>query len=225
MTFYDKCKDRTKKLVHFSTIANQSYMNVVLLNDLQANKVDVLNISPAFYQSVRRACMQTLFIDIPKMFDKKGNNESTYNLFTKMKSQINQLESCVIEVQYFEHLDSKSSKTIKYQTLGEMLDDGLKLIEESRAEITRVEKLRHKYYAHLDLAVQNRIEELFIKNKISLADIEKLLTLNMNLLNMLYMYFFEKTVYPSITNANDLSYTVYCVEEYLNKYHQNGLGL
>ena len=52
--FYEKCKERITDYMNFSITANNSYMLIMMIRDLQGNKNDILNISPGFYHMVSR---------------------------------------------------------------------------------------------------------------------------------------------------------------------------
>lgn len=214
MTFYEKCKERTSRLMDFAINANQSYMMILIIRDLQANKNEIANISPAFYQSVFRACLQTLFIDVSKMFDNKKKNESTLNLLSDMQKNQTQLENIGVIANHFHHLGDRKSYPFNCDNLQDILDRCMLLIAQNEDDIKALRKLRNKYYAHLDREAQNDLDKLFRENKVSLAAIEKLLTLNVNILNTLYMYFNDSTVFPVISNHDDFKNTVWYVEKY-----------
>ena len=220
MTFYEKCQERTSRLMDFAINANQSYMTIMIIRDLQANKNEIANISPAFYQSVFRACLQTLFIDVSKMFDNKKKNESTLNLLSDMQENQAQLENIGVIANHFQHLGDMKSYPFSCDDLQAILEKCMQLIAQNEDGIKALRKLRNKYYAHLDRDSQNDLDKLFRENKVSLAAIERLLTLNINILNTLYMYFNNSTVFPVTTNNDDFNKTVWCIEQSDKLYHK-----
>ena len=60
--FYEKCKERITAYMEFTITANDSYMLIMMIRDLQVNKNDIINISPAFYKMVSRNSLQALFV-------------------------------------------------------------------------------------------------------------------------------------------------------------------
>ena len=220
MTFYEKCQERTSRLMDFAINANQSYMLILIIRDLQANKNEIANISPAFYQSVFRACLQILFIDVSKMFDDKKKNESTLNLLSDMQKNQAQLENIGVIANHFRHLGDMKSYPFSCDNLQDILYKCMQLIAQNEDDIKSLRKLRNKYYAHLDRDSQNDLDKLFRENKVSLAAIERLLTLSINILNTLYMYFNNSTVFPVTTNHDDFKKTVWFVEQYDELYHK-----
>ena len=58
------------------------------------------------------------------------------------------------------------------------------------------------------------MDRLFKEYSVSLVTLEKLLTLNVNICNALYMYFIGSTVMPVTVNHDDLKRTISCIEKY-----------
>jgi len=214
MTFEEKCKERASALMDFTIYANQSYMVILQLRDLQENQNEIINISPAFYQTVFRTCLNTLFIDVAKMFDGNDNNESIYVLLKNMKDNLHQLHKTPVSVLRYSHIDDSSPGCADYASVDEMVNDLLDMIKQCSSESFALRTLRNKYYAHADKNSQNDLDKLFKENTVSLATIEKLLTVNANACTALYQYFFDSTTYPLTLNWNDFEKTIRCVQKY-----------
>ena len=214
LCYYEKCKERVKNYMDFTIIANQSYMVIMMLRDLQANKNDIINISPAFYQTVFRNCMQALFVDISKMFDNDQKNISIVWLLKSINNNLELLDNHFVSVNEFQHLGDHSMIRVKFNSLKDLLSHYNNSIAECKNEIDSLTTLRNKFYAHLDVKAQNHLDKLFQENSVSLVAIEKLLTLNTNICNALYTYFVDATVFPLTGNHDDLYRTILCIEKY-----------
>ena len=212
--FNEKCKERVDKYIDFSIRANQSYIVIMMLRDLQASKNDIINISSAFYQTVFRNCMQSLFVDISKMFDNDPKNISIVGLLDIINNNLHLLDSRSISVNEFQHLSDRSAVCIRFCSLKELIDYCNDSIAKSKNEIDSLTTLRNKVFAHLDKNAQNHLGKLFQDNSVSLVVIEKLLTLNTNICNALYMYFSGTTFIPIMANYDDLYRSIDCIERY-----------
>lgn len=219
--FFKKCLKRTDNITDLAIDANQSYLLIMMLRDIQYYHNEIMNISPAFYHTVIRNTMQALFVDLAKMFDEDKRSESTYTLLKDISDNITQLENSAIVVNEFESLDSCTAKTKPFLTFEKMINHYLNLIEENKSDIDSIKKLRNKFYAHLDRISADKIVELFKKYEVSLATIGNLLVLNMNICNALNCYFHQKTVMPHMDGYDDYKRTISCLEKYKelsNKY-------
>ena len=220
--FSEKCKERVENYMDFTITANQSYMVIMMLRDLQANKNEIINISPAFYQTVFRNCMQALFVDISKMFDDNSKNLSIVWLMNIISSHMDLLDNRAVSVNVFQHLGDHSAEGVYFSSLEDLVNHYKESIENCKNDIESLMTLRNKFYAHLDRKAQNHLDKLFKDYSVSLVKIEKLLTLNVNISNALYMYFTDGTVFPLTTNYDDLYRTISCIEKYdvlSKKYH------
>ena len=212
--YNEKCKERVKNYMDFTIIANQSYMVIMMLRDLQENNNDIINISPAFYQTVFRNCMQALFVDISKMFDNDQKNISIVWLLNSINSNLDLLDNHSVSVNEFQHLGDRSAICVKFNSLKDLVSQYNYSITKCKNEIDSLTTLRNKFYVHLDIKAQNHLDKLFQDNSVSLVAIEKLLTLNTNICNALYMYFVDTTVFPLTVNHDDLYKTISCIEKY-----------
>jgi len=212
--FNEKCKERIKSYMGFTIMANQSYMVIVMLRDLQANKNEIINLSPAFYQIVFRNCMQALFVDISKMFDKDSKNMSIVSLLNIINDHLDLLDNRAVFVNEFQHLDDSSAKCFKFDSLIGLIKHCNDSIAKSKKEIDSLTTLRNKFYVHLDKKAQNHLDRLFNEYSVSLVTLEKLLTLNVNICNALHLYFVGSTVMPVTVNHDDLKRTISFIEKY-----------
>lgn len=224
-TFNEKCKERITNYMNFSITANDSYMVIMMIRDLQANKNDIINISPAFYKMVFRNSMQALFVDISKMFDNKSQNMSIVWLLNSIKDHLDLLDNRAVTVNVFQHLNDNYAVNISFNSLSELVNHYTDSIAKSNQDIKSLTILRNKFYAHMDKSAQNHLDSLFKENSVSLVTIEKLLILNVNICNALYMYFHGSTFMPLDYNHNDLYRTISCIEDYkkLSKKYSNYL--
>ena len=198
----------------FTITANQSYMVIMMLRDLQENKNEIINISPAFYQTVFRNCMQALFVDISKMFDNDSKNLSVVWLLNSINKHLDLLDNHAASVNEFQCLGDSAPACVQFGSLKELVNHCNDSIADYKNEIKSLTTLRNKFYAHLDKRAQNHLDRLFQDNSVSLVTIEKLLTLNANICNALYLYFVGNTVFPLTINHDDLYRTISCVEKY-----------
>ena len=154
-TFYEKCKERITKYMNFTITANQSYMVIMMLRDLQENKNEIINISPAFYQTVFRNCMQALFVDISKMFDDDSKNISIVWLLNSISSHLDLLDNRSVSVNEFQHLGDHSAKCVQFSSLKDLVSHYQESIAKCKDEIDSLITLRNKFYVHLDKKAQN----------------------------------------------------------------------
>ena len=212
--FYEKCKERITAYMEFTITANDSYMLIMMIRDLQVNKNDIINISPAFYKMVSRNSLQALFVDISKMFDNKSNNMSIVWLLNSLKKHLDLLDNRAVTVNEFQHLGDNFAGNVSFNSLTELINHYTDSIAKSEPEIKSLTTLRNKFYAHLDKSAQNHLDSLFKENSVSLVTIEKLLILNVNICNALYKYFFGSTFVPLDYNHDDLYRSIACIEKY-----------
>jgi ABC-type molybdate transport system permease subunit len=116
--FYEKCKERITDYMNFSITANNSYMLIMMIRDLQGNKNDILNISPGFYHMVSRNSMQALFVDISKMFDNDPKNMSIVWLLNSIKSHLDLLDNRAVNVSEYQHFNDNAYVIKLLQDLG-----------------------------------------------------------------------------------------------------------
>jgi hypothetical protein len=221
--FYEKCKERITNYMDFTITANNSYMLIMMIRDLQMNKNDIINISPAFYHMVSRNSMQALFVDISKMFDNDSQNMSIVWLLNSIKNNLDLLDNRVVNVSEYQHFNDNVYVNFSFNSLSELLNHYDDSIEKSEHDIKSLTILRNKFYGHLDKSAQNHLDSLFKDNSVSLLTIEKLLILNFNICNALHMYFNGGTFAPLDFNHNDLYKTISYIEKYkeLSKNYNN----
>lgn len=213
-TFYKKCKERCDRLMNIALHLNQTYMVLMQMRDLRLQKPKAFERSPAFYQTVFRNSTLTVFIEICKMYDANIESEGTYALLKKMSRSADQLESeRSIEANVFNELTDNRSKVVLYDDIEALLRDSSQQIDMQKDTLTRLRTLRDKYYAHYEIMTEEKLAGLLQNNRITYEDIKRLIVLNMNILNALYKYFFDATMYPLLSNYDDLKTTVYCVEQ------------
>lgn len=200
--------------MNFTIGVNQSYMTIMMLRDIQNNHNDVINISPVFYHTVIRCCIQSLFVDISKIFDKNDRNESITVLLNSIRDNLQQIDNHPVIINCFSSIDDKSPSSISFQSIEDLVNYVLDEIQKNQSDIDSVRNLRNKYYGHLDKSSQDGLKKLFKDNSVSLDIMEKLLILNTNICNALNVYFFDKTVIPLVINHDDLYYTISCLEKY-----------
>lgn len=212
MTFFEKCSQRTEHLFVFSKDVNQTYMVIVALRDTLKKHRKIINTSPNFYNSIFRSCMQSIFVDLSKIYYEKDfkNTESTLNFLNKLKNNLGQLNNNPISVNLATHIEiNKGNFTEKkFINLNEMIDYFLEQIKNYKSSITAVHNLRNKYFAHLDLSSLNDLDKLFKENGVSLNTVEELLNLNANICVALYKFFKGIDAYPLALNHNDYFNTV-----------------
>ncbi len=223
--FYEKCKERITDYMNFSITANNSYMLIMMIRDLQKNKNDIINISPTFYHMVFRNSMQALFVDISKMFDKNSKNMSIVWLLNSINNHLDLLDNRAVTVNEFRHLNDNYAVSRAFNSLTEVVNHFAGSIAKIEQDIKSLTILRNKFYAHLDKDAQNHLDRLFKENSVSLLTIENLLVLNINICNALHMYFHGSTVVPLDFNHDDLYRSISCIEGYekLSKKYKNYL--
>lgn len=212
--FHEKCKERITDYMNFTITANNSYMLIMMIRDLQGNKNDILNISPGFYHMVSRNSMQALFVDISKMFDKDSKNMSIVWLLNSIKSHLDLLDNRAVNVSEYQHFNDNAYVNISFNSLSELINHYADSVEKSEHDIKSLTILRNKFYGHLDKSAQNHLDSLFKNNSVSLITLEKLLILNINISNALYKYFNGSTFAPLDFNHNDLYRTISYIEKY-----------
>lgn len=221
--FYEKCKERITNYMDFTITANNSYMLIMMIRDLQMNKNDIINISPAFYHMVSRNSMQALFVDISKMFDNDSQNMSIVWLLNSIKNNLDLLDNRVVNVSEYQHFNDNAYVNISFNSLSELVNHYADSVEKNEHDIKSLTILRNKFYGHLDKSAQNHLDSLFKDNSVSLLTIEKLLILNFNICNALHMYFNGGTFAPLDLNYNDLYRSISYIEKYkvLSKKYNN----
>ena len=222
MTLFEEYRQRTENMFNFAIDANQSYMVLTTIRKEQEEHNDIINLSPAFYSSVYYSCLQSVVLDVCKMFDgeRKKPTESTRILLEDIKMNSKQFEDRSISVIQYKKITGVFSNGSYYHesfdTVDRVAEHYLKLIKskKEKAIIDSLKCLRNKYYAHLDFDTQNNIVGFFQSHSVSLADIEELLTLNSNICTTLYRYYLDTDTYPLAINYNDFSRTIRCIEKY-----------
>lgn len=210
--FYDKCKDRLYRISNSMLRTNQSFCVIVQLHNYQKEHNELINISPAFYTCVTDCCMESLFVETDIMFDPKTDREGIRGLLLKMKNNIDLLDNDrSIEANETTALDNHNMTTKKYDNIVQLIGHSIYKINDNKEIIKNVKTLRDKYFAHRESKVN--YDKLFKNNPVSMTDIEKLLVLNTNIVNALYMYFFDRTLFPIAQNHDDFNRTVF----YINK--------
>ena len=210
--FYDKCKDRLNQISNSMLRTNQSFCVIIQLNNFKEKYNDLINISPAFYTSVIDCCMESLFIEIDKMFDPKTNGVGIRGLLITMQNNTDLLDnSRSIEANETTALDNYSMTTKEYNSIVQLINDSINKINNNEIIIKNVKTLRDKYFAHRESKVN--YNKLFKNNPVSMADIEKLLVLNANIVNALYMYFYNRTLFPIAHNHDDFNKTVFYIKK------------
>ena len=214
-TYEEKCKERCYFLSEQMIYANQTYSVLMQIRDLIENHNEIANVSPTFYQTVIQNCIQVLFIEISKMFDTDPSSESIRSLLDSMKKNLPQLNrSSTIEVCMFERIFDTKSYSIEFQNIEELIEKSINMIESYEKESHNVKKQRDKYYVHYDR--QTTIDIILQNYNVSYFEIGELLTLNTNLCNALYMYFFNHTVFPLFVDSDDFIRTLKVMEEIRN---------
>lgn len=226
MTFKEKCSIRTGQILSFAENTNVSFIILKGLFEVRRNKPDTLNISPVFFSSVIDNYIQTLMVDIYKMFDNSNKHEkdteSTFFLVKDMRNNLNLLDDIAVSVNQYRYVSHEEGYQKVFSSTKEMLDFYIKAIEDNQEKITSIQKRRSKYYAHWDRSTLNDVKKVFEKHPVCLDDIEELLVLNTNICVALYRYFHQKEIYiPFIHEANDFEKTINCIEAYQKSTDQN----
>ncbi len=211
--YVDNCKETIEKIMNSAINANHTYLLFRQLRDLLKNEPDLFDLSRAFYNRVMYNCIQVIFIELCKMYDYDTNSCGIRSLQNRMKSNISKLDNNTqIESVEFSGFQSSSGLCVRFRNLEEMINDSQSKIKNKETLLDRVWTLRDKYYAHYDLTVPD-IDMLFKDNEVKYAELGDLLLLNINLCNRVYMYFNNKTLYPSYTNCDDFKKTIYYVKK------------
>ncbi len=212
-TFYEKCAERSQRLMNIAIHTNQTYETLRQVQTLQNEKNKIINLSVAFYRTVIRNCIQDLFIEITKMFSPEKKSEGVKSLLDTMRENMSQVDvACRIEINWFSDFIDFSPKTRDFVNVEALVKQMLQEIEAHRDVINNVRKQRNKYYAHLDLTAAGSAD-FFSENMVTYKDLKELLLLNTNICNALYMYFHQATMMPLVTNYDDLKQTVFYVEK------------
>ena len=213
-TFYEKCKERCDRLMKITLHLNQTYMVLLQMKDLRLQKPEVFERSPVFYQTVFRNSTLTFFIELCKMYDANTESEGTYALLKKMSRSADQLENeRSIEANAFNELTDNRSDVVLYENIEQLISISIQKIKNEGAVLDRLRTLRDKYYAHYEIMTEEKLAGLLKSNRITYEDLKRLIVLNMNILNALYKYFFDATMFPLLSNYDDLKTTAFCVEK------------
>ena len=212
----NKCLKRSENLMELAIDMNQTYRVIMQLREQQEKNNEIINISPAFYNSVFRTHMQSLFIDIAKVFENsdEDDTESVYNLLKKLENNIHQLSDKSINVYQLTHIQFENGYYKAYQSTHEMISSYLQLIEEKECVRKHIKKLRDKHFAHIDLQGSIHPDRLFKKHSVTLDNVEEMLVLYSNICMALYQYFKSESFIPIASNKEDLDKTIKYVAGY-----------
>ena len=214
-TYEKKCIENCNILVNNAFETNQSFCVLRQLLEMQSSDIDILNISPAFYQSVIRNCIQNMFIETVKMYDSNSQTLGIKSFIDNIYNNINQLDNKrSIKVSIFSDLEDLFAEEKEFNNLTEMIEWALEEIKKNESLFNSVKAQRDKYYAHLERRITNNIEGFFNKNKITYENIKHLLLLNTNLCNLFYTYFCKKVMIPLASNHDDFKKTVNLIKGY-----------
>ena len=214
ITFKDECIESLKKIFNYTINANQSYSIIMQLRDLQANHNDIVNISPAFYSWIKYNSIQSLFIEVYKMFDSDKKSDGVCSLFLKIKKNIDKLDNNrPIETRWIKNLHGTRSETKQFSNLSDAISYGLRKIENNSSIFNSIKTQRNKYYAHLDSKIYNP-EDLLNSNPVKYSDIKTMLILNMNLYNIINCYFNNNTLLPLASNHDDFKKIINIIIKY-----------
>ena len=176
-------------------------------------KNDIINLSPAFYQTVLRNSIQSLFIEVSKMFDISKRAEGIHRLLLDIQSNIDKFDKRQFSPVFFTELTDRRAEARKMGSLEEYVNYSLEEINRNSNIIEAVKAQRDQYYAHKDSDVKD-LESFFEENKVTYEAFQKLLILNTNLNNGLYYYFVNNTtVAPLALGYDDLEKTIHFAEK------------
>lgn len=210
--FFKKCKSRLERISNSMILTNQCFYVIMQLRDYQKKHNELINISPAFFNSVYDSCMEYLFIETDKMFDSNKDSDGVFGLLNKIDGSIDFLDnSQKIEANETSSLNSNTMEVKKYDSISLLVKKFIDRIDKKQDVITNVRILRDKYFAHFDANADPKT--LFQNYSVSLYDIESLLVLNTNAVNALNAYFNKKTIYPVATNYKDFSKTIAYIQK------------
>ncbi|MCR4615061.1 MAG: hypothetical protein K5756_02805 [Clostridiales bacterium] len=219
VVFYNECKERLTRISESMLLSNQAFCVIKQLLDFKDNQKDLINISPSFYTCVFDTCTSFLLIEICKMFDSDQNSNGIYGLLNTIKGKINLLDNNrEIQANEIMTINDDTAKTQKYENITQFVRQSKKRINSHNAVIDSVKTLRNKYYAHSDNNVN--FDDLFKDNPVSISDIESLLVLNVNLINGLYAYFNDSTLFPTFIGCDDFKKTIRYIEKGAEAYRK-----
>ena len=220
-SFFDKCSERSKRLIDVALHTNQTFETLRLVQELQAEKNDIVNISPAFFQNVKRNCIEVLFIEIAKMYSHDRESEGIRALLCDMNMHLGQLKmGKSIQINWFSSFTDTTPDVRQYDNLKVMVEDLGDVINNQQDIIDNIMKQRNKYYAHLDKKAANS-QDFFEKNKVTYHNLQDLLLLNMNITNAVYMYFHNSTVMPLCSNYDDVKSIIWYAERGVEERRKN----
>lgn len=216
MIFFNESLRRTECLMDLAMEANQSYRVLMQLREALISDNELINISPAFYSIVFRNTMQSLFVDISKVFyeyDLK-ETESCYSLLDKIKNNLRQLDNRSVTAGQMSHISYENIYFRDFSSVGEIVDFYLEELGKKGSIIDHLLTLRCKHFVHIDIKTHKDLEAFFRDNFVSLSDIEDLLVLFSNICIALYQYFKSCTFYPLAENHDDFEKTLRCLRKY-----------
>jgi hypothetical protein len=222
-SFYESVSDRANRLMNIAIELNSCYLTCDQLRILQNDENNLINLSPAFFQTIRRALVYELFIETAKLFDKDDEDESIYRLLIDSENNIDQLKNInkPFESNHFIEFNDKKAKVIKYSGISDMILKNKQKIENSEKVLISINKQRNKIYAHYDKRIIRDRYNFLQEFSVSLLDFKIILLLYSNICNDFMNLFSNKTVYPFIVNSQDLSNIIYYTKIGINNIKSN----
>ena len=199
--------------------ANQVYYSLLRLNEAKVTHNRLMNESVAFFTTVRRSFVQTLFIETANMFDDDKNSNGIKQLLIKLNEKPKWLD----QTKPITFYDLKSIDDNKYigdevENISILVTTCLAKIDELSGIIANVQAQRDKFYAHMDKNAD--ITKFFDDFKVSYEDFGTLLLFNTNTVMSIFEYFYGGTISPMILQYKDFENLIQSAErgfEYIEK--------
>lgn len=222
-SFIESVSDRANRLMNIAIELNCYYQTCDQLRILQNEENNFINLSPAFFQTIRRSLVYELFIESSKLFDKNDEDESIYRLLIDCENNINQLSKInkPFDSNHFIDFNDKRAKVVKYNGISDMILKNKQKIEYSEKVLISINKQRNKIYAHYDKRIIRDREKFLKEVSVSLLDFKIILLLYSNICNDFMILFSNKTVYPFIVNSQDLTNIIYYTKVGINRLKPN----
>jgi len=166
-----------------SSICNYGFINLRWwgkIYNYSKKKPDVINISPFFFLSAQNAYFDCALWNLILLFDpySKKNKPLTIEKFLNFIEQ-----------------NQKMFRNVSLNQLKKEIESDKKLLLGKLNMLDKLEKLRNKRLAHLDLKYAGNYNEIFKKFSIPINEMEKLFILAGEIINR-YSAYFDKITYP-----------------------------
>lgn len=203
----DEMETRLRNLLERITHARDCFELYRYLLQCREKYLDLMNISPGFFQLVEYSLNHTFLIELAKIYDDRKDNKTGLK---KLLNQCKQNQSLFMLEYQDEYIDVETDLPVitGVHTINVLAD--ISLLEAEMENLVPIldnlKARRDKWYAHLDKAYEDGVK-LSEDFPLSFNDVDQLFAFADKVCNRLLMDLTRGVFLTKSTNALDLRYT------------------